>query len=669
MALVSSESRQPGLKAMQRRLTLAGLGVFLFFTLLVIRIYNLQIVRGDELKIRGRRNFVQQKPILHDRGIIYDRNGKILVDNRLSLQMQLTPAFMGSKKEQKETFKSLNRILNLGSAERDEIETKIKKKRGLERFQPIVIRRDLGPAQVDAVESERSIFRLNGVDIVEGRRRAYKYGTLAAHLLGYVNEIGKGRLRRERNSGNPLHYKMGDLLGRDGIEKTLEKELRGTDGTEKMVVDAKGRRQQGEYVQQLLGEGSRVDPVPGHSVYLTIDLELQKKAEEAFTGRAGAVVALDPRDGAILAIASFPGFDPNMVSGALAPDEKRRLDLHPLKPWINRTISGQYAPGSTYKIVTALAALREDETTANENVFCPGYYRIGRHTWRCWKESGHGHLALKGALKGSCDTYFYTMGARVGIDAMAKAARVLGFDKRTGIRLRNEKPGIAPDEAFHDRVDKSTGGYQKGMAVNTSIGQGSVLVTPLQLALAYATIANGGELLAPQIIYRIASADHRIQRCRLEHDEEGAEFIEEEMLEGAPPQELQPFVRKVKHKLEISPEKLASIHEGLVAVTSEAGGTGYRRRSRIVTMAGKTGTAQVVRLGKHRERASEMDYFSRDHAWFASYAPIEDPEIVVVVLNEHSGHGGSQAAPIAVAVIDRYFELKALRSGSQSPQP
>jgi penicillin-binding protein 2 len=280
---------------------------------------------------------------------------------------------------------------------------------------------------------------------------------------------------------------------------------------------------------------------------------------------------------------------------------------------------------------------------------------MGRHTWRCHKDTGHGEQSLRGAIKYSCDTYFYTMGARIGIDAMGGIARLFGFGERSGVALQNEKTGLVPDEAFHDRVDATTGGYQRGMAVNAAIGQGSVLVTPMQLALAYAAIANGGQLYTPQYVARIETADFRVVR-RVAPQEGSPDAVPADEVGGSPPVVLAELVAKLRRTVDIAPQDLASLREGLVAVTSEPGGTAYWRRSRLVPMAGKTGTSQVVRLGKDRIDTDELAYEERDHAWFVAYAPPEAPQIVVAVVNEHSGHGGSKAAPIAVDVIDAYFQ-------------
>ncbi len=665
-------------KALRPRIIVMMWLVGVAFIALVLRVYTLQILRGDELAQKGRRNVVQRVRVSHDRGIIFDRHGRILADNRPSLDAQVTPAFLAKPDGAEVILQQLTGLIALTTAEIERARKLIASKSGLDLFRPIVIKRDLTSDQVEAVEAERSVFRLDGVEVVEGRRRTYPYGMMAAHLLGYVKEIDPGELDAERARGNPRHYFLGDTIGRDGVERAHEKDLRGVDGYEHEVVDAKGRRQHDAYVLDLLRDQQRLAPQPGKNVFLTIDIELQKRAEAAFDGRAGVVVVLNPRDGDILALVSVPAFDPNLVSGLLGKEEKSRLDADPLKPWINRTIQGQYAPGSTFKAFSALAALEQRVTNPREKVNCPGYYKMGRQKWRCYKESGHGKVDLHAAIKVSCDTYFYTMAGRMGINPIAEMARAFGFGVRTGILLRNEQPGLIPDEAYHDRVDRATGGYQRGMSVNSVIGQGSVLVTPLQLAFGFSVIANGGTLFQPQLVERIETADFRVirrflPRARALTDIDGAGDSEAhrradrdvapatvvENVIGSAPEIFKQIEATMVREIDLAAEDLAEVRAGLIAVTSERGGTAYWRRSRKVTMGGKTGTSQVIRLGPERLKLEEIPYEERDHAWFVAFAPAGDPQIVVAVLNEHAGHGSSHAAPIAVRVIDAYFELAA----------
>ena len=640
--------------------------VVLIFLSLMGRLYVLQVKRGEEFANMGEANFIKSQRLKHDRGMILDRYGEILVDNRPAMNVEVTPYFLGERVKGEETLDQLFDLLDLEQEIGRELRATIFKQRGLSSFSPIEIKRDVDWETVERIEAQRSILKLHGVEIVEDKRRTYPYGTLAAHILGYVNEIDRGRLDRAKREGNALGYQRGDAIGRSGIERVHEVELRGRDGSRQIAVDAKGvRRQRQKWLGGIGALGSK-DPDAGYNIVLTIDKELQAAAEEAFDGSAGSVVAVDPDTGAILAMVSTPAFDPNIVTGAMGPEAKRELDENILKPWLNRPIQGLYAPGSTFKVITALAALEQGITTPHEEVFCPGYYRLGRRNWRCHKDSGHGHVNLKDALKLSCDTWFYQMADRMGIDPIAEMGKKFGVGIASGLDLPGEKRGLMPDEAFHDRVEKSTGGYQRGMALNTSIGQGSVLMHPLQLAMVYAGLINGGRMIEPRLVERVETADRRVERFALaptEGESPTRTDAIERFVEGDGPEVVKVFESKIQRFLDLPEDSLEAVREGLIAVTNEPGGTAYWRKSKTVPMAGKTGTAQVVRLGTKRLSAEETAYFERDHAWFASYAPIENPEIVVVVVNEHSGHGGSKAAPIATKVIDAWHSLKERRNG------
>ncbi len=641
---------------MRQRLGIAGAFIGICFLILIGRLYLLQIVRGDELTNQGQRNFVQRARIQHDRGIVYDRNGHILADNRPSLDVQVTSAFLGRGREGEATLQRLAQLLDL---EENVYKTAVKTHRqnkGLELFRSFIVARDLSPDQIDAIETQRALFQLDGVEVVVGRRRFYPYGKVAAHVLGFVNEIDPQALAQERARGNPQRYMAGDATGRFGIERSFESYLRGQDGVEKVVVDAKGRRQEESLVAALLGEKRRIVPVPGDNLYLTIDIELQKAAEAAFFGRSGSAIAMDPNTGEVLAMLSFPAFDPNLVGEKVDVDVKRALDNDPLKPWINRTIAGQYVPGSTFKVVGALAGLNSHVVSAHDNIDCRGTFHMGRHVWRCHKDEGHGHVDLTRSLQVSCDVFYYTVASRMGIEPLAAMGRMLGLGHRTGIELVGEKSGVVPDEAYHDKYDRLSGGYQRGMVINDVIGQGAVLVTPIQLARAYAAIANGGRVLKPQIVHHVETADFRLTRRGLW---ESGGAIGEDVI-GTPASTVRVFEPELVNQMSVPASELRAVLDGLEAVM-QPGGTGYSNRSKLVTMGGKTGTAQVVQLGKKRLDVEDMDYFTRDHAWFVGYAPTEHPEIVVTVLNEHSGHGGSQSAPIATAIIDAFFTLKAAR--------
>jgi penicillin-binding protein 2 len=475
------------------------------------------------------------------------------------------------------------------------------------------------------------LFQLAGVTIEPIARRNYRAGSAMAHVLGYMSEVTPEELERLNvvNDANRTAYYLGDAIGRRGVERAFESSLRGVDGLRKEVVNARGEvmREQGT------GRVMRNDvssPAPGNNLVLSIDGRLQAEAENAFPGKAGALIALDPQTGFIRAIVSRPAFDSNLLSRGVTGEQMAAFAADPLQPMVFRAAAEHYHPGSTFKPITLLAGLKSGSFTPHTVTNCPGGYRLGNRTWRCHKESGHGPMDARDALQKSCDTYFYRIADTIGIDPIAKMGRLFGLGSITELGVAAEVPGIMPDSVYHQRV--TPGGYTKGMALNTAIGQGDVNMTPLQMAVMYAAIANGGSVYQPQVVQAVETPGGEVKQSFKPH-----------------------LVRQIP----ISAEQQHLLIDALTAVVNEPGGTAFRSRLANVTVAGKTGTAQVSRLGAVRLKKEQMDYFDRDHAWFAAFAPAEDPELVVVVLNEHGGHGGSDAAPAAAALFKKFFELKA----------
>jgi len=424
-------------------------------------------------------------------------------------------------------------------------------------------------------------------------------------------------------------YRRGQTIGRRGIERRWERELRGADGKQNIAVDAKGRELDKDTQDALISEADRLVPAtPGNNLVLSIDERLQESADAAFPGRAGAVVVMEAKTGFVLAMVSRPSFDPNKMSGRISRAELAKINEDPLKPMLFRVMNENYHPGSTFKVVTSLAGLESGVINPGSTISCGGGYTMGNHRWRCDKPSGHGTLDLKHALGMSCDVYYYAVGDRAGLDALSKMAHDLGYGQPTGFDLGRETPGIIPDTHSIAPVN----GSARAQAINASIGQGEVNVTPLQQAVAYAAIANGGTVFRPQIIRRIETPEGKVVRD---------------------------FQPEALRKLQTKDSSLLAVRAGLFAVVNEAGGTAWRSRLQDVQFAGKTGTAQVMKLGqKQKLDPTAQAYFSRDHAWFASFAPAQDPEIVVVVLNEHGGWGAEAAAPAAAKVIEAYFKMK-----------
>lgn len=620
----------PGRDLKQRFLWL-GMVMVGGLVLLALQLYRLQIIRGEEYAARSVANFVKEVRLRADRGVIKDARGTILVDSRPSFDAFLTPAFCTDCSAQ--VIPKLAELLGWDADQRQKVDDQVRLARRNAPFQPLPVRIDLSRDELDRLNARRDI--LDGVEVVPVPHRNYRTETVLSHVLGYMNEITQEELDRLNADG--ARYALGDYIGRRGLERYFESRLRGVDGVRKEVVNARGRTI--EELNDKLGENSVIPPQAGSNLVLSIDMRLQEEAERAFPGVAGAVVAIDVKTGFIKALVSRPGFDPNLLTGRVTPAQMAAITRDPLQPMINRVAAAHYSPGSTFKVVTQLAAFKAGLFKPETVVNCPGGYRLGARTWRCHRESGHGGMDARQALKYSCNTWFWKVADTIGLDPIAEMGKALGLGSPTGIGVLGEVPGIMPSTGYHDRL--SPGGYTKGMALNSAVGQGDDNVTPLQLALVYAAIANGGTLYKPQLVQRIEDLDGRV---------------------------IEAFEPQVVRTLEINPAHRKSIVDSLVSVVNDAGGTAYRSRLKDIVVAGKTGTAQVAALGAVRLKTHQMAYWQRDHAWFASFAPAEDAELAVVVLNEHGGHGGSDAAPTAMAVIQKYFDLKKLDASSPPPR-
>jgi penicillin-binding protein 2 len=606
---------------------------------IVVRLYQLQILRGEDYTIQSIANFRKSLFVPADRGLIKDFRGRTLVDNRPSFDVFMTPAFCKGK-ERDEVIVKLRDYLQLTPEDVERIKADYQKswlnKDKLERFRPFLVDLDIPRDQVDVLEAHRT--EMSCVNLIPTPHRAYRASPSLGHVLGYMSEVTP-----EEMDDHP-EYRRGQTVGRRGIERRWERELRGADGKQNIAVDAKGRELDKDTQEALIPESERlVLATPGNNLVLSIDERLQEAADAAFPGRAGAVVVMEAKTGFVRAMVSRPSFDPNKMSGRISRAELARINEDPLKPMLFRVMNENYHPGSTFKVVTSLAGLENNVISPNTGIFCNGGYTMGNHRWRCDKPEGHGSLSLKAALQVSCDVFAYTVGDKVGLDVLGEMAHRLGYGQPTGFDLGREIPGIIPDS----KSITPEAGSARSQAINASIGQGEINVTPLQQAVAYAAIANGGDVLKPQIIRRIEAPDGRVLK----------EFQPELDLNNG-------------HggKLGVKESSLAAIRAGLVAVVNEPHGTAYRSRLPEVKFAGKTGTAQVMKLGlKQKLDPTLQQYYTRDHAWFAAFAPAEDPEIVVVVLNEHGGWGADAAAPAAAKVVWAYFRIKREESTAAAP--
>ena len=620
-----SSGLHPGTEAvLEGRLRWVALPIVLSFAIFVLRLFQLQIVESESLALRSRSNAVRHVRLEAPRGQIVDRAGRVLATTRIAFGAELVP---NELRHPDQTLAALAQLIEVDSAA---LRGRVSGLRGRARFQPVSVADDLSFDQLARLESHR--YALPGVVTDVEPRRHYLEGPLAAHLLGSIGEISAAQLESAAFEG----YVAGEIVGQTGLETLYESHLRGRAGARNVSVDVAGRE-----IQTL----DEARPLTGGTVVLALDLDLQRAAEDAFDERAegapprvGALVALDPRNGDVLALVSRPTYDPNDFAGGIAPEHWASLTHDEWQPLHSRALQSHYPPGSTYKVFLAAAGLQAGLVDPAAPVYCPGSFRLGRRTYRCWKKEGHGAMNLHTALVQSCDVYFYQLGLRLGIDRLAEYARGFGLGRPTGIGFANEAPGLVPTEAWKRRRFGEP--WVLGETVSAAIGQGFSLTSPLQLAVAYAAIANGGKLVRPRLVLRLESREGEIVEAR-----------EPEVVGTTP----------------VDAEHLARVRHALAGVVQEPRGTGGRARVEGVEVAGKTGTAQVVKL-EHTEHLAEdeIPIRSRDHAWFAAFAPAEDAEIVVAVIVEHGGHGGSAAAPLAQRVLARYFEREA---GPAPPAP
>jgi penicillin-binding protein 2 len=594
-------------RSLRSRVFWITLFVFAAFLTLVIRLWYLQVVQGSSLRALSESNRLRQITLSDQRGRIYDRNGIELVSSRASFNVTLR------REDIPDLDELLDRLAKLITFDREKAKTKIL---SIPAFSPYVLAYDIERDEAARIEERR--YELPGVLLEIVPIRNYRHGSFAAHLLGYLSEISKKQLQQAFFDG----YRQGDIIGVYGIEKSFEPILHGKRGRKIVEVDAAGRE---------LEVVSSMPSVSGHDLYLSIDHRTQVTAEKAMSGRRGAVVAIKPNTGEILAMVSEPAFNPNQFAVGVERGYWNTLvgdEYHPLN---NRAIQGLYAPGSTYKIIVAAAALEEGVIDENTTFFCPGYYKLGRRLYRCWRRGGHGKVNLHKALAESCDVYFYQAGFKTGVDRIAETAKRFGLDGISGINLEHEKDGLVPTTTWKENNRNEP--WIAGETLSISIGQGFNLATPLQMARVIAAIASDGWMANPRLI-------------RLENDYE----MDRLYLGG--------------HLVGTSQEHLELIREGLLSAVNERKGTGWRARIRGVKVAGKTGTTQVVRLKvTEKLKPEETPEKLRDHAWFVGFAPYEKPEIAVAVVVEHGGSGGVVAAPIVRKVIKAYLKSLAENEG------
>ena len=576
-----------------------------FFFILLTRLWYLQVIQMEKLKELSESNRLRFVPVAASRGALLDRNGEVLVSNAPSFSLAVVPQEV---KDKDALLEALARDLGL---DRAELQERWEKGKSKAKYFPIVLAAGITRDQLEFIEENR--LRLPGLEVEMKPIREYPGQLMGAHLFGYIAEINEKELADQRYAD----YNPGDYVGKSGIERNWESYLHGADGGKQIEVDARGR-----YLRTL----SETRPVSGNGMVLTIDGKIQKAAEQAFEGKAGAAVALEVATGEILAFASTPGFDPSLFAGRMPKDKWQEYLEDKRHPLENKALKGQYPPGSTFKIITALAGLEEGLIDAGTSVNCTGSYKVGNSTFRCWERKGHGVTDLKKALRQSCDVYFYQLGERLGVDRIARVAREFGLGEPLGMGLDHEKGGLIPTTQWKEqRYGKK---WFRGDTLSASIGQGYVLTTPIQLASMIAAVSTDGTYYRPHLVKRIVSP------------------------EGKTIREYSPEMIK---RAQVKTANLQLVKEGLLAVVNEPRGTGGAARLYEVKVAGKTGTSQVVKL---RDSKGVIPYQYRDHALFVAFAPYENPEVAVAVVVEHGEHGGATAAPIAGRILRTYFEGK-----------
>ena len=587
------------------RLTLVFAGMAAAFLVLAFRMFQLQVLHGVEYNRLSANNCIRLQSLAPDRGLIFDRKGNLLVDNRPAYDLVMIP------RDARPVEATLSRLAEVTGISPGIFDKAVKKAKGRAGYKPVLLVEDIDREVVAALSGHR--YDLPGLRVEVRPRRQYLQPGLAPHLLGYLGKVSARDLKRPENR----NLTGDDTVGKIGVEKVYEQELRGRRGGRQVEVNARG---------QVVRVLRTVPAEPGHNLVLSMDSDLQAYAEGLMEGKAGSIVALDPENGEVLAMVSTPGFDQNLFVRGMSSKTWKGLIENPDRPMENKAIQAEYPPASPYKIVAAMAALEEGLVDSRTRFFCSGSLPYGDRNFRCWKKTGHGSLDLEEAIEHSCDVYFYQVGQRLGVDRLAWYAHASGLGRRTGIDLDNEKGGLVPTAAWkRKRLGRP---WRGGETLSVSIGQGYNLSTPLQQAVLIAAIANGGTLYRPRVVKEIRTATG-------------------ERVHGASPE--------VLGTLPASPRTLKLIQKGLWDVVNRRTGTAHRIRHPEIEIYGKTGTAQVIsRKGEDADGKPKVGF--EPHAWFVSYASHKGKSIAVAVIVEHGEAGSSAAGPVARDVVVRYLE-------------
>lgn len=586
-----------------RRVRLLAGGSLALLVIIAVTFWSVQIVHGDYYRNLAENNRLRKLPVRAPRGLIYDVEGRLLVENVPSYDLLIDRS---RSVDLDESVRFASQILERPE---EDLRQALEAARNAPPFKPALVAPDLTLAQVGRFEAKRLEHPEFEIDV--RHLRLYRHGPRTAHVLGYLGEVSQAEIDRAEGV-----YEPGDLVGKKGVEQSYDLHLRGDDGERVAVVDSRGR---------VLEEYRRERAEAGLPLTLSLDLELQQEAARLMEDKVGAVVAMDPRTGEIRALYSAPAYNANLLARGVTQKQWQEILDAPYHPLQNRATQNTYSPGSVFKMVMGAAGLAEGVVDERSTFYCGGATAIYGHRFRCWKRQGHGTVDLVAAIKGSCDIYFYNVGKLLGIDRIARYSRLFGLGSPTGIELEGEKAGLVPDPAWSLSVRKHP--WYPGETISVSIGQGPILTTPLQIAEMTAAIANDGRKVVPHL----AAGE----------------------------------TRESGERIDLPDGVLDAVRRGLWAVVNAPGGTAGRSRLDGVEMAGKTGTVQVVAQATW-EVGKTLPFELRDHAWFASFAPVESPELVVVVFVEHGTSGSGTAAPIAKAIHEKYFGLASdsTRTGS-----
>ena len=583
------------------RLTVISYTIVGLMALLLLGFWKLQIIHSDLYAQLAERNRVRSIPIIAPRGAMLDRYGRVIVDNYPSFSVLLL------RDDPQQVERLLPQIADGLNVTVDDLKQQIDAATALPHFQPIVVKPEATPGDIAFIESHRADIPV--LEMLMVHRRRYPRGGFMAHVSGYVGEVSEDQI--EESGGR---YRPGDIVGKAGLERQYNDHLMGIDGMRRSVVNSIGRE---------VGRLEQTDAVPGKPIRLTIDYDLQLIAEEALVGKKGAVVAIDPKSGDVLAMASQPSYDPNDFAVRISKDEWQGLNEDPERPLLDRAIQAQLAPGSVFKILMATAMLESKALPADYHVYCPGSAEFYGRVFHDWKKEGHGDVDLHKAIVHSCDVFFYNIGKQMGIDRISFYGGNLGLGHRTGIDLPGEEPGVMPSESWKERVFHQK--WYPGETISVAIGQGAIAVTPVQLAYMIGGIITGGRFRQPHLLL----------------SDKAAPEID----------------------FPISDSTVDTVTEGMYGVVNEPGGTAVASKLSGIELCGKTGSAQVI-SNQGLARAGKQAAL-KDNAWFVGFAPRQNPEVVVAVLVQGGEHGGAAAAPIARDVIKGYYDKKQGRTPPQ----